>query len=193
MTTNNSQTIKRMKWFFEPGHSAAEFRARHMMVTWVRGSFKNVQGKLDFDPANPRLLAVETVIDTSTCWTGVDARDAHLRSPDFLSCERYPKMSFKSTGVSQIGPVDYRVTGDLTIRDVTRPVTLDVRYLGTWETPWWEDGVDKGPKTRVGFTARARIDRYDFGVNWNDQMPDGGVVVSPQIDIVIDVEAIRED
>jgi len=193
MTRNNPQTVNPMKWFFEPGHSAAEFRARHMMVTWVRGSFKNVEGKLDFDPANPRQLSVETTINASTCWTGVDARDAHLRSPDFLSCERYPQITFKSTGVSQIGPVDYRVTGDLTIRDVTRPVTLDVRYLGTWETPWWEDGVDKGPKTRAGFTARARIDRYDFGVNWNDRMPGGGVVVSPQIDIVIDVEAIRED
>jgi len=106
-----------------------------MMVTWVRGSFKNVEGRLDFDPANPRQLAVETVINASTCWTGVDARDQHLRSPDFLSCERYPQIGFKSTGVSQTGPVDYRVTGDLTIRDVTAPVTLDVRYLGSWETP----------------------------------------------------------
>jgi polyisoprenoid-binding protein YceI len=181
-----------MRWTFEPGHSAAEFRARHMMVTWVRGSFKNIQGKLDFDPANPLQLAVETTIDATTCWTGEAARDNHLRSPDFLSCERFPKMSFKSTGVTQIGPFDYRVTGDLTIRDVTRSVPLRVRYLGTWETPWWEDGVDKGPKTRAGFTARTRIDRYDFGVNWNDTMPGGGVVVSPQIFIVIDVEAIKQ-
>jgi polyisoprenoid-binding protein YceI len=181
-----------MKWFFEPGHSAAEFRARHMMVTWVRGSFKNVQGTLDFDPANPRQLAVETTIDASTCWTGVDARDQHLRRPDFLSCERYPQIRFKSTATEEIGPVDYRVTGDLTIRDVTRPVTLRVHYHGSWETPWWEDGVDKGPRTRAGFVARTRFNRYDFGVNWNDTMADGGIVVSPQIDIVIDVEAIRE-
>lgn len=182
-----------MKWSFEPGHSAAEFRARHMMVTWVRGSFKNVRGHLEFDPANPRQLAVETVIDASTCWTGVQARDDHLRSADFLHCERFPTIRFKSTGVAEIGPVDYKVTGDLTIRDVTRPVTLEVRHLGIWQTPWWEDGVDKGPKMRAGFVARARIDRYDFGVNWNDQMSDGGVVVSPQIHIVIDVEAIKED
>lgn len=182
-----------MKWTFEPGHSAAEFRARHMMVTWVRGSFKNVVGNLEFDPADPRQLAVETVIDASTCWTGVQARDDHLRSPDFLNCERFPNIRFKSTGVAEIGPVDYRVTGDLTIREVTRKVTLGVRYLGAWQTPWWEDGVDKGPKTRAGFVARARIDRYDFGVNWNDSMPDGGVVVSPRIDIVIDVEVIAEN
>jgi polyisoprenoid-binding protein YceI len=182
-----------MKWEFEPGHSAAEFRARHMMVTWVRGSFKNVHGQLDFDPAHPELLAVETVIDASTCWTGVPMRDDHLRSPDFLSCERFPEIRFKSVGLAVIGKFDYRVTGDLTIRDVTRQVGLDVRYLGSWETPWWEDGVDKGPKTRAGFTARTRIDRYDFGVSWNDTMPDGGIVVSRQVDIVIDVEAIEQD
>jgi polyisoprenoid-binding protein YceI len=181
-----------MKWSFEPGHSAAEFRARHMMITWVRGSFKNVEGRLDFDPANPRDLAVETSIAASTCWTGVDARDNHLRSADFLACEQYPDMRFKSASTDVVGPTDYLVTGELTIRDVTRPVTLRVRYLGSWQTPWWEDGVDKGPKTRAGFVARTRIDRYDFGVNWNDTMPGGGVVVSPQIDIVIDVEAILE-
>jgi polyisoprenoid-binding protein YceI len=182
-----------MKWVFEPGHSAAEFRARHMMVTWVRGSFKNVTGRLEFDPASPRQLAVETAIDASTCWTGVQMRDDHLRSSDFLNCERYPEIRFKSTGTVEVGPVDYRVTGDLTIRDVTRPVALAVRYLGSWETPWWEGGVDKGPKTRAGFVARTRIDRYDFGVNWNDTMPDGGIVVSPQIEIVIDVEAIKQE
>ena len=182
-----------MKWYFEPGHTAAEFRARHMMVTWVRGSFRNVPGQLEFDPAHPRLLAVEALIDVSTCSTGVEARDNHLRSPDFFHCERFPKMRFKSTSVVEIGAVDYKVTGDLTIRDVTRPVTMDVRYLGSWETPWWEDGVDKGPKTRAGFVAKTRIDRYDFGVSWNDTMPDGGIVVSPEIAIVIDAEAIKAD
>lgn len=181
-----------MKWFFEPGHTAAEFRARHMMVTWVRGSFRNVTGRLDFDPADPRRMSAEAVIDATTCSTGVQMRDDHLRSADFLNCERYPEIRFKSTGVVEIGPVDYRLSGDLTIRGITRPVTLSVRYLGTWQTPWWEDGVDKGPKTRAGFTARTRIDRYDFDVSWNDKMSDGGVVVSRELDIVLDVEAIAE-
>jgi polyisoprenoid-binding protein YceI len=181
-----------MKWFFEPGHTAAQFRARHMMVTWVRGSFKNVTGSLEFDPARPRELSVEAVLPASACWTGVGARDDHLRSADFLACEQYPEIRFKSSGVSLVGPVDYRVSGDLTIRDVSRPVTLRVRYLGTWETPWWEDGVNKGPKIRAGFVARTSIDRYDFNVNWNDEMPNGGVVVSPRIDIVIDVEAVQQ-
>lgn len=179
-----------MKWTFEPGHSAAEFRARHMMVTWVRGSFKNVEGTLEFDPDDPRKLSVSTEIDATTCWTGVDARDEHLRSADFLHCEQFPKIGFTSTSVEEVGPTDYRVAGDLTIRGVTRPVTLSVHFLGTWETPWWEDGVDKGPKTRAGFVAKTQIDRYDFGVSWNDKMAGGGVVVSPRIEIVIDVEAI---
>ena len=182
-----------MKWFFEPGHSAAEFRARHMMVTWVRGAFKNIHGHLDFDPERPGNLSVETRIDATTCFTGEATRDQHLRSEDFLFCERFPEILYKSTGVTQVGPVDYEVSGDLTIRGVTRTARLDVKHLGTWQTPWWEDGIDKGPKLRAGFTGRARIDRYDYGVNWNGELPNGGIVVSREIDIVLDVEAIRED
>jgi polyisoprenoid-binding protein YceI len=182
-----------MKWTFEPGHSAAQFRARHMMVTWVRGNFKDVHGKLEFDPQVPTKLHVETTIDTNLCWTGEAARDAHLKSPDFLYCERFPTMRFVSTGVEQVGASDYRVSGDLTIRDVKRPVILAVRHLGTWQTPWWENGVDKGPKERAGFTGRTQIDRYDFGVSWNGDLPAGGIVVGREVDIIIDVEAIRED
>ena len=181
-----------MKWFFEPGHSAAEFRARHMMVTWVRGSFKNIEGHLDFDPQRPTALAVEVTIDAASCWTGEAARDAHLKSEDFLHCERFPQIRFKSARTAQVGPFDYEVSGDLTIRGVTKPAVLAVTHLGTWQTPWWEDGVDKGPKLRAGFTGTTRIDRYDFGVNWNGDLANGGIVVSREIDIVLDVEAIGE-
>ena len=182
-----------MKWFFEPGHTAAEFRARHMMVTWVRGSFKDVHGTLEFDPANPAAMRVEAIVDAKNCWSGEPARDAHLRSDDFLSCESYPEIRFSSTAAEHVGSQDYKVTGDLTIRGVTRPVALDVRLLGMWQTSWWEDGVDKGPKTRAGFVARTRIDRYDFGVNWNGTLPAGGLVVSREVDITIDAEAILLD
>ncbi|TAM58515.1 polyisoprenoid-binding protein [bacterium] len=179
-----------MKWTFEPGHTAAEFCARHMMVTWVRGSFKGVRGELEFDPRHPNALAVEATIDASSCWSGEPARDAHLRSADFLNCERYPTIRFAGTQTRVIGPTDYEVDGTLTIKEIARPVTLDVHFQGTWQTPWWEGGVDLGPKTRAGFTARTRIDRFDFGVDWNAELADGGVVVSPQIEIVLDVEAI---
>ena len=180
------------KWTFEPGHTAAEFTARHMMVTHVRGHFKDVHGTLDFDPKDPGKGHVEVVIDARKIWTGESARDDHLRSADFLDAENFPEIRFRGDQVVVIGEVDYRVTGNLTIRGTTRPVTLDVHYLGQWQTPWWEDGVDKGPKTRAGFVAKTSINRQDFGVSWNDIMDKGGIVVSNTIEITIDAEAIFE-
>ena len=180
------------KWTFEPGHTAAEFRARHMMVSYVRGHFKNVHGALEFNPDNLSRASVEVKIDARGIWTGVPERDDHLRSADFLDAENYPEITFRGNQVEVMGQQDYAVTGDLTIRGVTRQATLNVSYLGQWETPWWEDGVDKGPKTRAGFLATTRINRQDFGVSWQDTMDRGGIVVSNEVDIVIDVEAILE-
>ena len=180
------------KWFFEPGHTAAEFRARHMMVSWVRGSFKNVTGSLDFDPDDPTKMSFQAEIKAATLWTGVPARDDHLRSADFLDVEHFPTITYKSTAVRCLSAHEFVTDGELTIRGVTRKVPLEVTYLGQWDTPWWEEGVDKGPKRRAGFVARARIDRYDFGVNWNGALPNGGVVVSPEVELKIDAEAILE-
>jgi polyisoprenoid-binding protein YceI len=180
------------RWFFEPGHTAAGFRARHMMVTWVRGHFKDVHGTLEFDPENPRTASVEVTIDARKIWTGEPDRDKHLMSADFLDVENYPTITFKGNLVDLCGADEAQLQGDLTIRGVTRPVTLDVRSLGQWQTPWWEDGVDKGPKTRAGFVATARIDRQDFGVSWNSVLDRGGIVVGDDVDITIDAEAIRE-
>jgi len=180
------------KWFFEPGHTAAEFKARHMMVSWVRGHFKDVHGTLEWDPENPGAASVEATIDARKLWSGETDRDAHLKSADFLDVENHPTISFRGNRVELCGADYARLRGDLTIRGVTKPVTLDVRYLGRWQTPWWEDGVDKGPKTRVGFVATTRINRHDFGVNWNGALDRGGVVVSDDVDITIDAEAILE-
>ena len=180
-------------WEFEPGHTAAEFRARHMMVTWVRGHFKNVHGRLEFDPANPKASRVEVRIDATTVWTGEPDRDGHLRSADFLDVERHPTITFLGDDVQVIGDHDFRVTGRLTLRGVARQVALDVRYLGQWRTPWWEGGVDKGPKVRAGFSARTRIDRHDFGVSWQAPLERGGVVVGDEIEIMFDAEAILVD
>jgi polyisoprenoid-binding protein YceI len=181
------------KWSFEPGHSAAEFRARHMMVTYVRGHFKNVHGSLKFDPDNPKDSSVEAVIDAKGIWTGEPQRDDHLRSADFLDVANHPQITFSGNEVEVLGGNDFRVTGDLTIRGVTRRTTLSVQYLGQWQTPWWEDGVDKGPKTRAGFVATTTINRHDFGVSWSDTMDRGGVVVGNNLDLTIDVEAILEE
>ncbi len=163
-----------------------------MMVTFVRGHFKNVHGTLDFDPADPTRLSVEVTIDARGLWTGEPARDDHLRSADFLDVERYPTITFKSTRCNCIGPHHFDMTGHLTIRGVTREVTLHVQYLGQWQTPWWEDGVDKGPKTRAGFVATTSINRHDFGVSWNGSLINNGIVVGDTVDITIDAEAILE-
>jgi polyisoprenoid-binding protein YceI len=180
------------KWFFEPGHTAAEFRVRHMMVTWVRGHFKDVHGTLDFDPENPQKASAEVTIDARQLWTGEPERDKHLKSADFLDVENHPTITFRGRGVVLCGADEARFGGDLTIRGVTRPVTLDVRPLGQWQTPWWEGNVDKGPKTRAGFVATTLINRHDFGVSWNSTLDRGGFVVGDDVHITVDAEAILE-
>src|SRR6266853_2961776 len=146
------------KWFLEPGHTSAEFCARHMMVTYVRGHFKDVHGTVVFDEKDPAAGSVEVVIDARGLWTGEPDRDAHLRSADFLDVERHPEIRFRGGVIQRVGALDFKVKGDLTIRGVTRPAVLDVHYLGRWSTPWWEGGVDKGPKLRAGFVAKITID-----------------------------------
>ncbi|MER6253299.1 YceI family protein [Streptomyces sp. NPDC001584] len=179
-------------WLFEPGHTAAEFRARHMMVTYVRGQLKNVHGSLEVDPDRPEEARVEATIDATQVYTGQPQRDAHLRSADFFDVEHHPTWTFVGSRIHQVSGTEFEVTGDLTVRGVTRPVTFDVTYLGQWDTPWWEEGRDLGPRRRAGFVATARIDRHGFGVSWNDVVDRGGVVVSPMVDVTVDVEAVLE-
>ncbi|MCH8020257.1 YceI family protein [candidate division KSB1 bacterium] len=181
------------KWTFEPGHTAAAFCVKHMMVSWVRGHFKNLNGTMEFDPENPANSAVEIEINANELWSGDSSRDDHLRGADFLDVKNHPKITFKGNQIDISSANEFKVTGDLTIRGITRTVTLDVHYLGQWQTPFWEDGVDKGPKTRAGFLAETRINRLDFGVSWNDKLAVGGVVVGSDVLITIDVEAILEE
>src|SRR5262249_31176912 len=117
------------RWVFEPGHTAAEFSVRHMMVTHVRGHFKNVHGMLEFDPAKPEASRVEAKIDARGIWSGEADRDAHLRSADFLDVEHFPEITFISTAVRLVGPNEALVSGALTLRGITRPVSLDTHYL----------------------------------------------------------------
>ena len=181
------------RWTFEPGHTAAEFCARHMMVTYVRGHFKNVRGTLEFDSITPEKSKMSAVIDADSLWTGDPERDAHLKSADFLNVEKHPTITFESQRVELVGPTDAKVHGIIMIRGVSMPLTLEVEYLGSWQTPWWEDGVDKGPKTRAGFVAKGRLNRHDFGVSWNAPLRGGGVVVGDDVEIMLDAEAILEE
>ena len=177
-------------WIFEPGHTEAEFRARHMMVTWVRGLFKDIQGRLEFDFDHCLDASFEGEIDAAGIWTGEPQRDQHLRSGDFLDVEHHPKIAFSGRFAERTGATTFKGMVDLTIRGIIRTVPLDVHYMGEWITPWWIDGENKGELRRIGFEATARINRHDFGVSWQDEIPGGGVVVSDEIELTLDAEAI---
>ena len=180
------------QWILEPGHTAASFIACHMMVTKVRGKFGDVHGTMEFDPQNVADSAVTIEFNSANFSTGVEDRDNHLRSADFLDAENHPKITFTSTAVEQVRCGDYKVTGDLTIRGISKEVTLDVRYLGKWDTEFWVGDENKGVVARAGFVATTRINRQDFGVSWQSPLDRGGVVVSDIIEIVIDAEALEK-
>ena len=169
-------------WKFDPAHTTVSFSARHMMVTTVRGRFDPPTGVLSFDPQNPAASSVEAEIAASTVNTGVEMRDNHLRSADFLEAETYPTLTFKSTKVEVTDENEGKVTGDLTIHGVTRPVTLNVEYLGLVNSPFGDQ--------RAGFTASTKINREDWGLTYNMAIEAGGVLVGKDIKIELDVEAI---
>jgi polyisoprenoid-binding protein YceI len=177
-------------WIFEPGHTGAEFRVRHMMVAWVRGMFKDIHGKLELDPDRWQEATFEGEIDAAGVWTGDSARDAHLRSGDFFDVANYPKITFSGRFVERTGPTNFKGAAELSIRDVTRRVPLDIVSLGEWTTPFWIGDEDKVQVRRIGFEATARIERHEFGVSWQDLIPGGGVVVGNQIDVILDIEAV---
>ncbi|HJT78760.1 MAG TPA: YceI family protein [Gemmataceae bacterium] len=174
-------------WVFEPGHTAAEFRVRHMMVTWVRGHFKDVHGRLEFDPPTRVLSSLEATIQAKGLWTGEPQRDDHLRSADFLDVVAHPSITFRSASVERVGGNDYKVRGTLNVRGAARNVVLDLHYLDSWRTPY-----DSARVTRVGFTGRTRINRHDFGVSWNSPLENDGGVVGNEVWITIDIEGILE-
>lgn len=177
-------------WIFEPGHTEAEFRARHMMVTWVRGLFKNIHGTLELDFDRFLEARFEGRIDAAGVWTGEQMRDQHLRSADFFDVENHPQITFSGRFTERTGSTTFKGEVELQIRGIRRTVSLDVAYLGEWRTPFWVDDQNRGELRRIGFSASARINRHEFGVSWQDEIPGGGVVVSNEIDLVLDAEAI---
>jgi polyisoprenoid-binding protein YceI len=164
-------------------HTRIGMRARHAMVTTVRGAFTDFEGRAHLVPADPPASSVSIRIRTASIDTGQADRDVHLRSGDFLGVEQYPEMVFESTDVEQIDDDVFRVTGDLTIRDVTRPVTVDFTLTGSAKDPWGN--------LRVGFEGALAIKRSDWGLTWNTPLDTGGVLVSDRIQIEFDVSAVR--
>ncbi len=170
-------------WMLNANHSVAEFSARHMMVTWVVGLFNKVSGTLSFDPLNVAASAVEVEIDASAIYTGVERRDNHLRSPDFLDVENYPTITFKSARVEPAGLDHAWVHGSLTMRGITRPVMLDVRWAG----PSYFN--DEGKiYTSFGFRGETRINREDFGMMYNLEIENGGFMVGKHAYLTLNTE-----
>src|SRR5438132_3035327 len=165
-------------------HTAVEFVARHLMISKVRGRFADFDGRVDVADL-PEDSQVEVTIRAASVDTGDSGRDDHLRSPDFFDAERYPTITFRSTGVEAREPGKWNVRGGLTVRDVTKPVTLAVEFDGASRTPWGED--------RVGFSAATELDREDWGLTWNQALETGGVVVGKKVRIELSVEAVRRD
>lgn len=179
-------------WIFEPGHTEIGFSARHMMVAWVRGLFKDIHGRLDLDWDSWRESTFEGEVDAAKLWTGEADRDTHLRSADFFDVEQHPKIVFSGRLAQRTGDTDFNAVAEVTIRGNTHAVEFTVSYEGQWETPYWVGDENRGTLRRIGFQGRTRVDRHDFGVSWQDELPGGGRVVSDEIDLVFDVEAIHE-
>lgn len=167
-------------WNIDPSHTTVSFTARHLMITKVRGRFGKVEGTITV-PEDRLQSSVEATIDLSSIDTGDQARDEHLRSADFFDVENNPTMTFRSTEVREDGG-DFELTGDLTVRGVTKPVTLELEFDGVSGDPWGG--------TRAGFTAKGEINRKDFGLEWNVALESGGVLVGDKIKIELDVEAV---
>lgn len=169
----------------DPAHSRIGFVARHAMVTKVRGSFNEFEGSGYFDAENPANSSLQLTIQAASIDTRNADRDGHLKSNDFFDMETYPEITFSSTAIEQVDDTNYRVTGDLTIKGTTKPVSVDFEYAGT--------AVDPYGNHRIGFEGTTTVNRKDWGVNWNAALDAGGVLVGEKVTLEFEVSAIRTD
>lgn len=172
-------------WKIDSAHSVADFSIRHLMISNVKGHFSGITGTVDYDGKDLKSLKIDSEIDVNTVDTGDDGRDKHLKAPDFFDAAKYPKMTFKSKKVKAAGKGKFVVTGDLTIKGITKEVNLNV------EGPTAEI-KDPNGNTKVGASATTTIQRKDFGITFNKAMDNGGSVISDDVKISIEVEATKE-
>ena len=171
-------------WQLDTAHTVVSFTAKHMMITKVRGIFKGVTGTIEFDEADPARSAVEVTIPAATVETGMEARDNHLRSADFLDVEHFPTLAFRSTRVTHVKGDEWLVDGELTVRGVTRAVQLELEIDGVVRDPWGNE--------RLAFSAETEIDREEFGLTWNVALETGGVLVGKKVKIEIEGQGVRQ-
>ncbi len=181
--TTQTQT-RTSTWTLDPTHSIAEYSVKHLIVTTVKGRFREVEATLHIDAENIENSSVTASIDVASLDTNLADRDAHLRSDDFFNAEQYPKITFASNRIEKVSGEKYLVHGDLTIRDVTKPVALETEFEGEVDDPWGN--------RRAAFTATTQISREEFNVRWNQALETGGAVVSDNVKITLHLEAIEQ-
>ncbi|HLS22278.1 MAG TPA: YceI family protein [Pseudogracilibacillus sp.] len=168
------------KWNVDVTHTNVGFEIKHMMVSKVRGNFSDMEGTIEGDPRELENTKINFRVGIDSISTNNEDRDNHLRSADFFEAEKYPNMTFESTNIKKVGDNQYELTGNLTIKDVTKETTFDVEYLGEGTNPW---GVEV-----VGFEASTTISRKEFGLTWNQALETGGVLVGDDVKIQIDLQ-----
>ena len=170
------------KWVIDIDHAAARFSVRHFMIANVVGLFSKMSGVILFDPPDLKRLSVEAEVEVQSLTTGHAERDEHLLSPDYLEVATYPKILFKSTRVESIRKTHFKITGHLTMKGITKPITLEADYFGPVKSPF-------SGKTCIGFSATGKINREDFGMKLRVPMKGGGLVVGREVEIALDIEA----
>jgi len=177
-------TARADTWNIDPAHTMVEFSVRHMMISNVKGVFQKTSGTIAVNGTDPSSVQIDATIDATSIDTRVEKRDNHLKSPAFLDVAKYPTISFKSTKVEADGTDKWKVTGDLTLHGVTKPVVLEVQNTQPIKDPFG--------KTRAGASATTTINRKDFGVSFNQPMEAGGVLIGDEVAITIEVEAVKQ-
>lgn len=173
-----------MSWSIDSAHSQVNFSVRHMMITNVRGRFDKFSGTVNFNEQDPARSSVEVQIDAASVNTNDAKRDEHLKSPDFFDVQKFPSLSFKSTRIELLDKKSAKIYGDLTIHGVTKEAVLNTEYIGQSKSPWGT--------TSAGFSASAKVNRKDFGLEWNVALETGGMLVGDDIKVDIEVEIIKQ-
>lgn len=168
----------------DPAHSEIHFKVRHLMISTVTGSFKKFDATLESEAPDFTDAKISFEADIDSIETNAAQRDAHLKSDDFFNAEQFPKLTFVSTGITKTGDEDYKLAGDLTIRDITKNITLDVTYNGTIVDPWGQ--------TKAGFELTGKINRKEFGLKWHAATETGGIVAGDEVKLVLNVQMVKQ-
>lgn len=172
--------VAQTKWSFDKVHSKVEFSVSHLVISEVSGTFKSFDGSVEATKDDFSDAKIDFTVDINSINTDNENRDGHLKSDDFFNAEKFPKMIFKGKSLKKVGKNKYKLSGDLTIRDITKSITLDVVYNGTVKDPWGN--------TKAGFKVKGTLNRFDYGLKWNTLMETGGAVVGKEIEIKVDLE-----